>query len=135
MNNDYALVKTHTLSGVALDWAVATCDGVEISNEALLKLKAINDDRHTPMELKNAYSIDWAEAGPIIEEFKIEISPYDDTQWRAIIFSDIEHRFMQDLSTGNSPLEAAMRCFVSLKLGDEVQVPNCLIQQNKSPTP
>lgn len=56
-------VKTSELTGVALDWAVAKCEGFVQADDPPWEAG------HEPF----AYSTDWALAGPIIERERIGI--------------------------------------------------------------
>ena len=97
-------MKTSELTGAALDWAVAKCEGY--------RLDLVPEDGYTP-------STDWAQGGPIIEREVIDlVSPLGcpTTSWvasRGRIYAN-----------GPTPLMAAMRCYVASKLGDEVEVPD-----------
>jgi len=115
-------MKTSELSGPALDWAVAKCEGV------------INgDDLDIGFVLESGYapSTNWSQGGPIIEREKIE--------WQWLPASDKQHQYgarkpsLYGLNRtfcmeGPTPLIAAMRCYVASKLGDEVDVPDELIK-------
>lgn len=140
-------MKTSELIGAQLDWAVAKCEGsapaITTVHEqadrfrsavhfdgskppqenidaviARLKLRIYcNEDRIT---LIPEYSTDWAQGGPIIGREKISIR-----QW---LTPPIVHAYMpidgaQWSSDGDSPLIAAMRCYVASKLGDTVYIP------------
>ena len=105
-------VKTSELTRAALDWAVARC---EVDAEFIGEI----DDPHF-------YSTDWALAGPIIEREGIQLRcglggwvalPYDSA------FSEEAYQ------EGDTPLIAAMRCYVSSKLGDEIETPEGLNQE------
>jgi hypothetical protein len=99
-------MKTSELTGAALDWAVAKCEG------------AINgDDLDIGFILEGGYSpsTDWAQGGPIIERERIELE-HDGFIWWARIKADEDY-------SGPTPLIAAMRCYVASKLGDEVEIP------------
>jgi hypothetical protein len=97
-------MKTSELTGYILDRAVMQCEGLSKWLHGRIK-----------------YSSDWSEAGPIIEREKISVSPrYDDANiWSASIFEK-EWGFTL---MGDTPLIAAMRCYVASKLGDEIDVP------------
>ena len=103
-------MKTSELTGAALDWAVAQCEGVSVRN---------GFDDNCP-----EYSTDWAQGGPIIEREGFELCRLESSafgiEWRAQI--DCDCRFY-----GPTPLIAAMRCYVASKLGDEVDVPEELL--------
>ena len=94
-------MKTSELSGIALDWAVAKCE--------------FGDDMPAGF---GSRSTDWSQAGPIIERESIELGRYAD-QWQAIFHGDCES-IAQNAET---PLIAAMRCYVASKLGDDVEIP------------
>jgi hypothetical protein len=68
------------------------------------------------------YSTDWAQGGPIIEREKIAVLPDEFSfGWEArTCHFDGED---EDVSKGETPLIAAMRCYVASKLGDEVEIP------------
>jgi len=110
-------VKTSELEGKLLNQAVAYC--VEQSK----KFPMFFDGE--PMS-KGDYITDWALAGPIIERECIAISclhitGYTPNTWTA--------RHPQRFSAeGPTPLIAAMRCYVASKLGDEVEVPDELLE-------
>jgi hypothetical protein len=95
-------MKTAKLTGAALDWAVANCEG-------LIK----------GLEHGYAPSSNWAQGGVIIERERIEIE-HDGFEWWARIQAD-------DDFNGATLLVAAMRCYVASKLGDEVEVPDELL--------
>jgi len=108
-------MKTNELSGAALDWAVA---------------KAIGE--YKPVEVPN-YSTDWAQGGPIIEREWIELSNGGDSgplnvsggPWVAYKY---DHNSNATEGKGPTPLIAGMRCYVSSKLGDEVEIPSELLE-------
>lgn len=97
-------IKTSELTGVALDWAVAKCEG---------KLPASYDDWKQTWP---RYATDWAQGGPLIEREYISLWT-EGYNWEAKKFGEYEQY-------GDSVLEAAMRCYVASKLGDEVEVPD-----------
>jgi hypothetical protein len=102
-------MKTFELTGAALDWAVAKCEGVEFTYE--------DHPAHELICFK--YSTDWAQGGPIIERECIDLQYQggDVDVWAADIFD-------ADCSVyGDTALVAAMRCYVVSKLGDEVEIP------------
>ena len=106
-------IKTSELTGAALDWAVAKCEGAINGND--LDIGFILEGGYSP-------STDWAQGGPIIEREKICVDVGHDGVWLACIrqnYGDLgEH-----MHASGSPLIAAMRCFVASKLGDEVEIP------------
>lgn len=108
-------IKTSELQGAALDWAVAKCEGIEFTYE---------DHPHHEM-FDMHYSTDWAQGGPIIQREKIATAyQTEDDGWEvpnwAAWMALAEDRQM---TMGETPLVAAMRCYVASKLGPEVDVP------------
>lgn len=94
-------MKTSELIGSALDWAVAKCEGVDVS-------QGLTDDEY--------YSTDWAQGGPLIEREKLELHINKTEGWSA--FAD-----KQVYGIGSTPLISAMRCYVASKLGNDVEIP------------
>jgi hypothetical protein len=92
-------MKTDELTGAALDWAVAKCEGVEII---------------VRQENWDWYSSSWEQGGPIIERERIATAWHLTrwVAWRGVI----EH-------PGPTPLIAAMRCYVASRLGDDIEIP------------
>jgi hypothetical protein len=94
------------LTGAALDWAVhvalyGSCEG----------------------HAEHDYSTDWAQGGPIIEREAIQLTPDEYTgTWSAYMTNEGEPY----VGTGQTPLIAAMRCYVASQLGDEVEIPEGL---------
>lgn len=110
-------IKTSELVGHALDWAVAVCQNIEC------------DDENRPIWFGNGETridytptTDWAQGGPIIEREMIEIIPIIDNLWDAM------YQVQHISSEGQTPLIAAMRCYVANKLGDEIEIPDNLKQ-------
>ena len=123
-------MKTSELTGVALDWAVAKCEGVHVS---MARGGWFVFDSDAWAEFRNDYnddklqsfrpSTDWAQAGPIIEREGISVLH---TTMRLSHAWEASQTPAEDLSVcefGPTPLIATMRCYVASKLGDEVDVP------------
>lgn len=102
-------MKTSELTGAALDWAVAKCEGWERDME---RRYHSNDP-----DFQYEYSTDWAQGGSIIEREKICPDYLLNGQWLAI------SRITDVQGYGPTPLIAAMRCYVASKLGDEIEIP------------
>jgi hypothetical protein len=120
-------IKTSELTGAALDWAVAVCEGWKpVYVNGVLMLRYYHPDAaHTPRCYVEdfGYSTDWAQGGPIIEREGIATSPHDTLGWAAFqSHTAIDGVIYKDYF-GPTPLIAAMRCYVASKLGDEVDVP------------
>lgn len=106
------------LSGPALDWAVAKCEGTEICAEHGWSLTEIL--RAAQAGGYHRYSTNWAQGGPIIEREKITIEYTSAASWHAAIEWDDEPSYTD---VGPTPLIAAMRCYVASKLGEEIEIP------------
>ncbi len=112
-------MKTANLTGAALDWAVAKCEGLALVDGCIFT-KDPNEEQvlFTP-------STDWAQGGEIIERERIAITGTNfpwwecDDGWYAHIGECYSH--------GATPLEAAMRCYVASKLGKEIELPEELM--------
>lgn len=136
-------IKTSELSGAALDWAVAKCEGFIMDCNSWLyeaTLEEVATGSFKP-------STDWSQGGPIIERENVTIvradNDYIDGKYAPNWFAETDkwvgHSitssyegeyfdpcFMIDESGGYygpTPLIAAMRCYVASKLGDTIEVP------------
>ncbi len=121
-------MKTAELTGAALDWAVAKC---ELLNGAAYTLAVDKDiDGALRVNFGGMYpewSTDWQESGAIIESELIDILTVEGGTdgWQA-------NKYLPDeivAAYGETPLIAAMRCYVASKLGDEVQLPEELTHE------
>ena len=119
-------VATRNLSGPALDWAVAKCED---------KNSALHDDGITrcivivaPSGLYKGRwrpSTDWSQGGPIIEREKFTLV-FRDLGHASYWFSEAKEPYQENRyisGEGPAPLIAAMRCYVTSKLGGTVQLP------------
>ncbi len=124
-------VKTNELSGAALDWAVAKCEGrrVEFNHQYTEETKfdgwwQLGPNHWQPL---NKYSTDWAQGGPIIEREGINLDNYaKNPKWSAWTPAP-DRESGEAQAYGPTPLIAAMRCYVVSKLGDEVEIPEELV--------
>ena len=120
-------IKTKTLSGIALDWAVAKCEGgieqgvygTPVLMESGLHL------HYCDVLLSHPYSpsTDWAEGGLLIQRERMKVMPCMDVLVEKWIASHCLRQSKWSQECGPTPLIAAMRCYVSSKLGDEVEIP------------
>lgn len=119
------VVKTAELTGAALDWAVAKCEGQRLSGASL----AFQVSTHGTVctgSYPYSPSTNWAIGGPIIERERIAfLAPATGEFWDARDSKTFTLRPVY--FKGPSPLIAAMRCYVSSKLGDTVEVPEELL--------
>jgi len=133
-------VKTSKLTGIALDWAVAKCEGVNEEAFRLYYTPSEPSDLDTIGYPEFHYSTIWAQGGPIIERENITVRPvfhaertesgtdiYRQDGWAAHIepkaFWVTPRPF-----TGPTPLIAAMRCYVMSRFGDEIEIPQELFE-------
>lgn len=109
-------INTSTLTGPALDYAAAIADGRDYWRIDVTP-KRWTQDAFTP-------STDWAQGGPIIEREGLTVGrQVHKTEWSAEAF-DGSGMSMTFLRFGPTPLVAAMRCYVTSKLGDTVEIPD-----------
>jgi hypothetical protein len=103
-------MKTFELSGVQLDWAVAKAEGYP--------------DEDISVDWN--YSTDWRLGGSLIERECIDL------EWTGIpnanFFCTIQGEYE---AHGTTPLIAAMRCYVASRLGDEVEIPDDLLEEEE----
>ena len=149
-------MKTSELTGAALDWAVAKCEGdlfesaptvepqiakvwpltglVRIENGKRVGY-VVNDPLFK--RTKRSYadeggirlfvdvwgpSTDWAQGGPIIEREELCIDKVARENWCACVRSVKNSPWLY----GPTPLIAAMRCYVTSKLGADINIPEDL---------
>ena len=129
-------MRTSELSGAALDWAVAKCEGLlafgykDDMGLLLITLSTGETEYFKP-------TLDWAQGGAIIEREKISliymgfaneeywVGSIDAVRHEHEMFNGVDIPFEHE-AKGTTPLEAAMRAYVTSKLGDEVQIPEGL---------
>ena len=122
-------IKTNELTGAALDWAVAKCKGWikgDITHPKFCRLW--RDQIRTPATYP---STDWAQGGPIIERERLQlITELGGEMWVCSSPKAVEIGGYRKycFASGPTPLIAAMRCYCSFKLGDEVDVPDELLK-------
>ena len=98
-------IKTSNLTDIAFEWAVAKADGTDKKSLAdFARLRGYY-----------AYTTDWAQGGPIIERERIE--------FRQAKTGMLASYHGGGTWFGKTHLEAAMRAYVALKLGVEVEIP------------
>ena len=115
------LIKTSELTGAALDWAVGECT----------KVNTYMVNYHP--------STDWAEGGPIIEWEGIDL--YCNVPSSVCVGKDTSAGWVpswraklarcgvgSDMFYGPTPLIAAMRCFVASKMGETIDIPDELCE-------
>lgn len=121
-------VETRELSGAALDWAVAVAEGKDYSTCKDWGNALINDLGRCSIAHRNWNGAkyfeptkNWGHGGPIIEREMLGVMPVSDCWWRA---GDVDGAD----GFGSTPLIAAMRCYVTVKLGETVDVPEHVVE-------
>ena len=122
-------IRTNNLKDKALDWVVAQAEGREPFINTPYDGCSYTDGGRSFVK---RYSTDWAQGGPIIDHMVREglrltgykSLPTDPTSCQAQIGNIV--------TGGPTPLIAAMRCFCCSKLGDVVDIPEELCQQQNS---
>lgn len=119
-------IKTSGATGSVLDWLVAMCEGHSLDADTPLR-------HYSPSTRQE-------QGGPIIEREQITTKRYHySTQIADIYGGDwLAYRgrgtgpHVNEFSMwGPTPRIAAMRCYVASKLGDEVEVPDCLLSDER----
>lgn len=125
-------MKTSKLTGPALDWAVAKCEKVPVDSP---------NYNWSYGKFVCQYSTDWSQGGPIIEREKIVLYIYTTSgggsSYRGWSANKHERQYDEEsgeyikgsdfFMIGDTPLIAAMRCYVASKLGNEVDIPEELL--------
>ncbi len=121
-------LKTSTLIGPALKWAVAVAE--DKVHDCEFHASHVWYGRVTSGFVQFNPDTDWLQGGPIIEREKINVKSnltrnfkYPEYDWMA----DCPEKGFCVSICGPTPLIAVMRCYVASKLGDIVEIPNELI--------
>ena len=115
-------IKTAELDGAALNWAVAVCH--YSTNDLQVMSGNIWYGRSTSGFICYRPSDKWEHGGPIIDREEITID-YRDNETRASIWDGED--FIDARAGKRQGLIAAMRCYVTAKLGDVVEIPDQLL--------
>jgi hypothetical protein len=132
-------MKTSELTGAALNWAVAKCEGelprilgnhTVTESEAGIRryLITITLECHDEADEIYSPSTDWAQGGPIIEREQIHLSGGSARTFNKNNLPDDpwSEMFYVSWLEGTTILEAAMRCFVASRFGNEIDIPDKL---------
>jgi hypothetical protein len=130
-------IKVADATGPTLDWLVAKAEGllepmydekeprVVLQVDQFAVLPIWNYPQEVNCEWKYQPSTSWELGGLIIEREKISLSQFgaktSQLQWAA------SHPSNKRWCFGETPLIAAMRCYVTSKLGETAEVPEELI--------
>ena len=117
-------MKTSELTGNALRWAVLECENGE-GAAWYIDAKGRFMEEHGDVSAEFAPDVKLAQAGPIIEREGIEVRRGNDLYFPKgnELGEYYEPLWIAGKQHGPTPLIAAMRCLVALKLGDEVEIP------------
>ena len=125
-------IKTSELTGAALDWAVAKCEGYEcefgdeVSGPWLVPQEGYLHDEKPLASFRP--STDWNLAGPIIDREAHNLFKHNGgTEWCCACNVPRDGYTAIVTADGPTPLIAAMRVYVSAKLGDEINIPEELL--------
>ena len=131
-------IKTDNLGGRFLDWAVSSALGYLPMLDAYSHGGVWSGwwERSPPDRQYRRlphYSTDWSQGGPIIEREFIELRNQTcfSGGWEAWKWNDEKQAYTIVGKKGvycPTPLIAAMRCYVASKLGDEIEVPDELLE-------
>lgn len=123
-------IKVSEATNTQLDQLVAKCEG----RHKLAPLW-VDDDRYgNHVERPYSPTTDWAQGGPILDREGLSLAYWGEHSkfgqhermeqfWEARHPSHRTHS-RRTVGYGPTPLIAAMRCFVTSKLGEEVEVPD-----------
>ena len=116
-------MKTSELTGAALDWAVAKCEGRNV----FIKHAPVQV-MYTPQGKRSWYiytpSTNWSQGGPIIEREAHNLFKHNGgSEWCCACNVQREGYVAIITADGPTPLIAAMRCYVASKLGDNIDLP------------
>ena len=123
-------MKTSELQEEALNWAVAKCKDLQVwkSRGGWLVFESYDcpefrNDSDDSNWQRFCPTYDWSQGGSIIERYGIELNRYAG-EWMATLAGRVSVSEEQ----GPTQLIAAMRCYVASKLGDEVEVPDEILE-------
>lgn len=128
-------VKVTNSTPLQLDWLVAKARGFDVYHSAMLNGHIMHGfwvsgyypgdwNSWVPLS-KIAATTDWAQGGPIIERENIGVVPQNEGSLRRCAFrttrdGEVFYHY------GATVLIAAMRCYITSKLGEEVEIPEAL---------
>ncbi|CAM3637325.1 phage protein NinX family protein [Xenorhabdus thuongxuanensis] len=122
-------IKTSALTGRALDWAVAMAIGAKpVAWEKRGKVLELPNRDYFVAADGYFYTFkpttDWAQCGQLIEAYKVK-SEHSEHIW----YASCKRRM---LALGRTPQIAICRAVVAAQLGDEVEIPDELVEKSQS---
>lgn len=130
-------IAVNMLTGAALDWMVAKCQGYLSDegpqNKPHYKGSSITPDHFLKMRSAEGHGVhwthgstEWDEAGPIIFKERISLNTQLEDEWVATT-SDGKICVL-----GHDPLVVAMQCYVIAMQGEFVDVSDVLLQTDSA---
>ena len=127
-------IKTSNLTGAALDWAVAKCEKLNPVLEYTTCTRRIYIVAYVicaltgDIEGEEDYSpsTNWAQGGSILTNARISRTIDHSGQWIAYWtdgYTEGDEGKLH-MQCDRSELVAGLRCYVAMKLGDEVEIPD-----------
>lgn len=115
-------IKVSEATPPQLDWMAAKANGIPLCLSPFTGSKqfVLVGQNGKPTSHTYEPTTSWAQGGPIIEREKIGINF---TLFEGWIAETDAHPTSDHHMRGSTPLIVAMRCYVSSKLGEEVDVP------------
>lgn len=122
-------MKVSELTGAQLDYWVAEAESFEafINPGGPCMVVDPASPANEPRWLEYEPSTEWAQGGPLIEKYRIEILHFGargegGNPWEAQMGGDSHYidQYSGDAMGGTTPLVAAMRAYVESRFGDEV---------------
>lgn len=123
------LIKTSELTGAALDWAVAITQGWQSDRPQEGQVRKGDTYRIVggTSNIELSYRLNWAYGGPLIDKYSIQVSsPFCGSMAHAYVETGTfgGSRVM----SGKTTLEAICRAVVYHCMGDEVEIPDALLE-------
>jgi len=122
-------IKTQELNDAALDWAVAKAADYlsRLGDHWMVTLPGVHARMNFVPGPRCVFSPStrWAQGGPLIEREKFDVvyqAGGRGDEWTCFA-NDADDDLNSIEAGGPTPLVAAMRCFITSQLGDEVDIP------------
>lgn len=123
-------IKTSELDRLALDYCMAIVEGKKLT-QRIDALKAFKAYGRCLLQKGGIYSptTNWAQLGPIMDQMKVSIRAPSNTGRTYAAFIDLGRSYNNILArqTGPTAAIAVCRTIVASKLGDEVEIPDELL--------
>jgi hypothetical protein len=118
-------IKVSEATTLQIDWLVTS---IEAPDALRFGVKDWRDQRRCAVDSMRCFlyrwGSNWSQGGPIIDREKIDLSHI--RHGDLSVTWDASADSWENEESGDTPLIAAMRCFIASKLGDEVEVPDDL---------